>query len=73
MNVYYIKGFKGHYPVGTSAVIVAVDRLQAFQLLAAKLKQDHSIDLDFKDVNATEFKQLDLILSHAVVLQDGNY
>lgn len=73
MNVYYIKGFPGHYPVGTSAVIVAHDRVDAFNLLKSELKKNHNLDLTFKDVGSKEFIQLDIKLPHAVVLQDGDY
>lgn len=72
MNVYYITGFPGHYPVGTSAVIVAPDRVAAFGLLQIALKK-HGLDLDIKDVSPKQFIQLDTILPHAVVLQDGDY
>lgn len=73
MYVYYIKGFPGHYPVGTSAIIVASDRLEAFSLLASKLKVEHFLELGIQDVNMKDFIQLDTTDAHAVVLQDGDY
>lgn len=33
MNIYTITGFQGHYPVGTSAIIVANDQYEAAALL----------------------------------------
>lgn len=37
MKVYTCKGFDGHYPVGTTAIIVAHSRVQAEELLNAEL------------------------------------
>lgn len=72
MKVFYITGFKGHYPVGTSAVIVAPNRVVAVSLLIKKLRE-HGLHLSLKDVNPKDFKQLDVLQPHAVVLQDGDY
>lgn len=73
MNVYYIKGFPGHYPVGTAAVVVARDRLHAFDLLNEKLTKEHFLPMGLKDINPEQFIQLDTNSAHCVVLQDGDY
>lgn len=37
MRVFYSNDFRGHWPVGTSAVIVARNKDEAYTLLTAKL------------------------------------
>ena len=71
-KVYYIKGFKGHYPVGTAAVVVANDRVEAVNLLVIEARK-HGLTLDLKDLNPTDFVQLDTVMPHCVILNDGDY
>lgn len=74
MKVYTCTGFEGHYPVGTSAVIVALDVPHACVLMAQALKAAGLDKLEGnRNVMALEFKELDLDKPIADILQDGNY
>lgn len=64
MKVYYSTDFRGHYPVGTSAVVRAENAEEAQRLLSEALEQ---AGLVFNGT-LTEFKG-----KGAVVLQDGDY
>ncbi len=66
MNVYTCKGFTGHYPVGTSAVVIANDENDAKTLLERKLAE---IGLP-QEVEVTE---IDKRWSQVIILNDGNY
>ncbi len=70
MRVFYATGFEGHWPVGTSAVIVARDKDEAYVLLNNKLigiglpqSKDHDFTMEEVETDRTS----------VVVLQDGNY
>lgn len=69
MNIYTCKTFKGHWPVGTSAVIVADNLDEAYTLLSKKLLL---IGLE-PATEDDEFETLDTTKKHCVILQDGNY
>lgn len=70
MKVYTITGFPGHYPVGTSAVVVADSIGLAFRLLNRELEK-HGLsgtspeDCEFIELNTNE--------AHAKILQNGDY
>lgn len=69
MRVFYTNDFRGHWPVGTSAVIVARNIDEAYtlmtsQLIAMGLGADNS---DFT------IKELPTDSTQVVVLQDGDY
>lgn len=74
MKVWTCTNFKGRYPVGTCAIIIAETVEQARDLLQAELdraglKQDRymqPIPLDYLD-------EVELIQSRAEILLDGNY
>ena len=68
MNVYYTTDFEGHWPVGTSAVIVAKDKRQASKML---LKHLTSVGLVQKEEITIE--KLDIKIPLVIVLQDGDY
>lgn len=69
MKVYACKGFDGHYPVGTSAVIVANDEEDAKTLLESKLL---SMGLP-QDREPDRIEEIDLRWSQVIILNDGNY
>lgn len=69
MNVYTITGFRGHWPVGTSAVIVAPDRHQAKHLLEAALARAGLS----QTIREDDFKLLETEVMRAEILQDGDY
>lgn len=60
MTVYYVKRF--------NAVIVAYGRTQALSLLSKELKDKKQFSLSYKDINPTEFVQLDTSSTHVVLL-----
>lgn len=69
MRVFYTNDYRGHWPVGTAALIVARNLDEAYvlmnnQLCAMGLGKDNS---DFT------IKELPTDSTHVVVLQDGNY
>ena len=72
MRAYTTTSFVGHYPVGTSAVVVARDRRHAKQLLLAALDRA-GLPQSQKQQDDIEFKELNVGMAQAVILQDGNY
>jgi hypothetical protein len=68
MKIFTCDDFKGHYSVGTSAVIVANDGAEADKLLRGELKE-HGLEtnghLTLREINITQPK--------AFILQDGDY
>ena len=72
MRIYFTTDFEGHYPVGTSAVIVAQDKGHARRLLEKELKKCGLKLRGFCDMKVT-YEEIDLTISKAIVLQDGEY
>jgi len=68
MRVFYSNDFRGHYPVGTSAVIVARDLDEAHVLLNNELC---GMGLG-TDQNFT-IREVKTDSTHVVVLNDGDY
>lgn len=62
--------FKGRYPVGTAAVIVAKDAARAAVLLRRKLK---SIGLPTSGVKAKDMIRVYNVGESVKILLDGNY
>lgn len=69
MPIYTNTTFKGHYPVGTSAVIVARDRKEAVRLLERRLEKM----LLKQTVSPDDLKLVSASRSQVIVLQDGEY
>ncbi len=69
MKVFYTNDFPGHYPVGTSAVVVADNPDRAYYLLFDELRS-HGLRIDREDCTFIELKTT---TERAIVLQDGNY
>lgn len=68
MKVFTTTNFKGYYPVGTAAVIVAETEEEADRLLIESLSKMHLIQDE-----PPELKEVDTSVPHASVLLDGNY
>jgi hypothetical protein len=69
MTVWLNTDFQGHWPVGTSAVIVADNKQQAAELLEKELER---IGLSQK-VDWQTMKELCTTSPGALVLQNGDY
>lgn len=69
MNIYTCNTFKGHWPVGTSAVVIADDEKEARQLLSDELVKDGLEPLAKLD----ELIKLDLTSKKAIILDNGDY
>lgn len=69
MNVYTIRGFTGHWPVGTSAVVVAEDRDAAKSTLEAELAR---IGLS-QEIRRDDFEIVCPLIQSAIILNDGEY
>lgn len=69
MNVYTCTAFRGHWPVGTAAVIVAGDALRARALLDAELVGQGLEPTEDSD----EFVLLKTRISGAYILCNGDY
>ncbi len=67
MRTFAVTGFNGHWPVGTSAVVVAEDKDEAHGILGEHLK---GIGLSIGDAT---FVEIDPASRQIIVLQDGNY
>ena len=69
MRVFYSNDFRGHYPVGTSAVIVARDKDEAFVLLTSRLI---GMGLGTDNDNFT-VHEVQTDVTGVTILQDGDY
>lgn len=69
MGVYTIIGFTGHWPVGTSAVVVARDAKHAAGVLEDALER---CGLPQK-IRAQDFRLVETEVAGALILQDGDY
>lgn len=70
MIVWIFKGFEGHYPVGTSAVVVAESEKEACALLDVELKTRKLPTLEGQ--NYVRYA-IDLNVERVTVIQDGDY
>lgn len=75
MKVFTCDDFKGHYPVGTAAVVVADDINVARQMLADHLK---TLGLPQDDGHPSRPHRFSLTQLHTskpqvIILNDGNY
>lgn len=69
MKVWTCNKFKGHWPVGSAAVVVAKDQEQARQLLAKQLAL-YGLK---QEVTPEMLDPLPVCYPMALVLNDGNY
>jgi hypothetical protein len=67
MKVFYSDDFPGHWPVGTSAVVVAEDEQQARHLISEELK-NHGLSFE-----GCTLEEVDTATAHAIIIQDGEY
>jgi hypothetical protein len=70
MKVFTADGFRGHYPVGTAAVIMAENEEQALLLLNDELKKHDLPVTTMADSGITHRKTN---IADVVILCDGNY
>ena len=68
-KVFTSTGFEGHWPVGTSAVIVATTIEGAVELLSDAVAL-HGLK---QQITADMLVEVDLASPAAIVLQDGDY
>lgn len=68
MKVFYNRTFDGHYPVGTSAVVVAYDAYDAADRLEAELRT-MGLEQRIATVDMIELE----MKPQVVVLQNGDY
>lgn len=69
MNVYTCNNFKGHWPVGSAAVVVAEDSDQARMLLNTELKLRGLK----QDVDKLKLVRLRTLTEKVRILCDGDY
>ena len=69
VNVYTCNEFKGHWPVGAAAVVVAKDKPQAVRLLKAELKRS---GLE-QDISAKKLNLVSTAVPTVIMLHDGDY
>lgn len=67
LKTFKCTNFKGYWPVGTAAIIVARNERHAFELLEAKL---FTIGLEMGEVI---LKEIDTNKAEVHILIDGNY
>jgi hypothetical protein len=64
MKVFSCEGFKGHWPVGTAAVIVAPDKTTAMSMLLEALKaeglEEQPFEIKLKEVD-TQRRSVDIL------------
>ena len=67
MKVFYSVDFKGHWPVGTAALVIAKDAARARRLMGDELyRQGLPID-------PFSLKELDTSSPSVIILNDGDY
>lgn len=69
MKVYINTSFKGHHPVGTSALIIAGNSSEAANLLETALSNNFLT----QEVLDEEMKEISLNEARAIIMQDGDY
>lgn len=69
MKVFTCAGFRGYYPVGTSAIVVAEGPLLAAALLQEELKK---VGLS-QDIDHRSMIEVDTMKPSCEILNDGNY
>jgi hypothetical protein len=69
MKVFTISGFKGHWPVGTMAIVVAETVDEAAAILAAELTSRGLMD----HPSAIDFSEIDTTTAGVKAIKDGDY
>lgn len=69
MRVYRNNNFKGHWPVGTSAIVVATSADQAVVLLEQELAI-HDLQ---QEINVEDMVEIPTHTAYVEILQDGEY
>jgi len=69
MKIFYSTSFKGHYPVGTTALIVAEDIEKAANQLSCELKE-HGLS---QPININQITEINTTTPRCFILQDGDY
>lgn len=72
LKVYTCNNFRGHWPVGTAAVIVAEHFVQARSRLYNQLKM-LGFEPTHKESEEWRFVEIDVETVAAHILNDGNY
>ena len=70
MKIFTCNDFKGHYPVGSAAVIVANNKTDAFIMLLERLLEYGLIQ---DEVNPPTLTEIDPLERGVTILDDGNY
>lgn len=74
MKIFYNKTFTGHYPVGTSAIVIADDSMIAAKLLSDELsKQGLSQAIEPASMVRIINISLRSNKEQVIILNDGNY
>lgn len=69
MNVYFNTSFKGHYPVGTSVLVIAENHQEAAQLLERELAEYGLA----QEVKPYEMQEVKTDKKRIRILQTGDY
>ena len=69
MKVYYCKSFTGRYPVGTAAIILANNIVEAKKLLEIELT-NHGLE---QEISYSQIMEIDRSRPQALILNDGDY
>ena len=69
MIIWTNRQFKGHYPVGVSAIVAAPTRKRAAELLNAELAKAGLEESAYPE----QFHRFDGNKARAMILNDGNY
>lgn len=70
--IFTCNNFRGHYSIGTAAVIIAYDSRHAKQLLLAECKRI-GIPQDEEDIERIKIEKISSTVHAAHILGDGNY
>lgn len=69
-KIFICNEFKGFYPVGVSALIIAPNKKMAYDLLITELK---SIGLEQDNLIATDLTEIHNTVKRAYIINDGDY
>lgn len=68
MKVFYTRDFRGYFPVGTAAIVIARDLEEAYTLMTSKL-----IAIGLSDNSDFTLHEVQTTSIQVIVLQDGDY
>jgi hypothetical protein len=68
LKIYFNTGFEGHYPIGTSSIVIATSKKKAKKYLDVLLAKESLKECEEDDFEVFDFKD-----GNALILDNGDY